>query len=153
MKTDISIQDFQREYATAFERLNKVWIEQYFWMEPMDFQILQNPEEEIINKGGKIFFALLNDLVVGTVALRLAGEHSFELTKMAVDGDFQGQQIGRRLLERAVHEAKTLKATELFLYSNTKLETAINLYKRFGFVEVPLDGPYKRSDIKMQLIL
>jgi ribosomal protein S18 acetylase RimI-like enzyme len=41
----------------------------------------------------------------------------------------------------------------IILYSNTKLETAIALYRKLGFKEIPLDGPYKRSDIKMELLL
>jgi hypothetical protein len=29
----------------------------------------------------------------------------------------------------------------------------VTLYKKLGFVEVPVDGPYKRSNIKMELKL
>jgi ribosomal protein S18 acetylase RimI-like enzyme len=31
------------------------------------------------------------------------------------------------------------------------LKHALALYKKLGFVEIPVDGPYKRSDIKMEL--
>jgi ribosomal protein S18 acetylase RimI-like enzyme len=44
-------------------------------------------------------------------------------------------------------------ALSILLYSSTKLIPAIALYRKLGFVEVPLDGPYKRSDIKMELKL
>jgi hypothetical protein len=53
----------------------------------------------------------------------------------------------------AIAQAKALSADKIILYSNTMLETAITLYRKLGFVEVPLDGPYKRSDIKMELNL
>lgn len=149
----VSIVSFKDEYAPWFETLNRAWIERFFWMEPMDFQILQNPREEILAKGGKIFFALYNDSVVGTVALRYVDERKFELTKMAVDEKFHGRKIGKQLAERAIDAAREMNASEVFLYSNTKLESAIMLYHKLGFIEVPVDGPYKRSDIKMQLLL
>lgn len=40
---------------------------------------------------------------------------------------------------------------KIFLYSNTILEPAISLYTNPGFREVPVDGPYKRTNIKMEL--
>jgi hypothetical protein len=33
------------------------------------------------------------------------------------------------------------------------LETAITMYRKLGFVEIPVDGIYKRSNIKMELLL
>jgi len=33
------------------------------------------------------------------------------------------------------------------------LETAIAMYRKLGFKEIPVDGLYKRSDIKMELKL
>jgi hypothetical protein len=35
-------------------------------MEQEDLNILQNPEEYVIKKGGEVFFALLDGRVVGT---------------------------------------------------------------------------------------
>ena len=40
----------------------------------------------------------------------------------------------------------------MFLW-NTALVPAIALYRKIGFVEVPVDGVYARSDIKMKLSL
>jgi GNAT superfamily N-acetyltransferase len=72
---------------------------------------------------------------------------------MAVDERFRGQKIGLALSEAAIEKARALGAKKIILYSSTKLVPAINLYRKLGFVEVPVDGPYKRSDIKMQLKL
>ena len=40
---------------------------------------------------------------------------------------------------------------QLYLYSNTKLENAIHIYLKYGFIEanIPTNNPYKRSNIKM----
>ena len=75
----------------------------------------------------------------------------YEFTKMAVGEKYRGQKIGRALGEAAIEKAKKLGAHKIILYSNTILTPAIELYRKLGFLEVPVDGPYKRSNIKMEL--
>ena len=75
------------------------------------------------------------------------------LTKMAVTETYQGKKVGRTLAEAAIAAAKQSGAEKIILYSNTRLRPAIALYYKLGFKEIPLDGPYKRTDIKMELIL
>jgi GNAT superfamily N-acetyltransferase len=77
----------------------------------------------------------------------------YEFTKMAVDDAYQGKKIGQLLSEAAIIKARELNAEKIILYSNTVLAPAIALYKKLGFIEIPLDGPYKRSNIKMELLL
>lgn len=149
----LEIIDYQKEHQPWFEHLNKHWIEKYFWMEPIDFEVLQQPDEHILSKGGKIIMAQYNKEIVGTVALKFVDNVTYEFTKMAVDEKYQGLKIGLALTHAAIEKARTLRATSIILYSNTKLKPAISLYRKIGFVEVPLDGPYKRSDIKMKLVI
>ena len=78
---------------------------------------------------------------------------TYEFTKMAVDGKFRGLKVGLALGEAAIEKARELGATKIILYSHTVLVPAVSLYKKLGFVEVPVDGPYKRSNIKMELEL
>jgi ribosomal protein S18 acetylase RimI-like enzyme len=43
-----------------------------------------------------------------------------------------------------------MNCENLYLYSNTQLEPAINLYKKFGFLEIPVEkSEYARCNIKM----
>ncbi|HYC86732.1 MAG TPA: GNAT family N-acetyltransferase [Chryseosolibacter sp.] len=144
------------EYATHhqpwFEKFNRDWIEKYFWMEPIDVEVLQHPEEHIIKKGGKIFMASVDRQIAGTVALKYVSPGVYEFTKMAVEERFRGKQVGKALAEAAIVKAKELRAHKIILYSNTILTPAIELYRKLGFREVPVDGPYKRSNIKMELV-
>ncbi|TXE11712.1 GNAT family N-acetyltransferase [Seonamhaeicola algicola] len=153
---NIEFDTFKPEYTTHFYSLNIEWLKTFFVVEPFDENVLSNPETYIINKGGHIFFAKLNNTIVGTVALMPIGNNGqFELTKMAVSTTHRGLKIGQKLLEHCINFAKhTMKLPKLILYSNTKLENAIYIYKKFGFVEIPVEpnSPYKRSDIKMELI-
>lgn len=72
---------------------------------------------------------------------------------MAVNENFRGKKIGRALAEAAIERARNSGARKIILYSNTLLEPAIALYTKLGFHEIPVDGPYKRTNIKMELEL
>ncbi len=149
----LEIVDYQPEHQPWFEKFNRHWIEKYFWMEPIDVEVLQHPESHILNEGGSILMATWQKELAGTVALKFVETGVYEFTKMAVAERFQGKKIGRALAEAAIERAKKAGAQRIILYSNTKLPTAIVLYRKLGFQEVALDGPYQRSDIKMELKL
>lgn len=134
--------------------LNLEWLKKYFKVEPKDEKMLSNPQGEIIDKGGMIFYAKYDNKIVGTVTLLKIDEATYELSKMAVTDKVQGLGIGNKLLEHCFEIAKQKGIKKLLLYSNRKLLPAIYLYKKFGFKEVPLeDGIYERADIKMERII
>ncbi|NOT46964.1 MAG: GNAT family N-acetyltransferase [Acidobacteria bacterium] len=155
MESEISIIGFDRAYADAFAELNYQWISQYFVVEEHDREMLDHPVENIIEKGGWIFFAVAENNAVGTVALVDDGEDRFELAKMAVSSSFRRRGIGDRLIEACVEYAAKNRKGSVFLLSNTLLEPAINLYRKHGFVETVLDqnSPYERVNIRMELAL
>ena len=148
------IVSFKEEYSQAFHDLNIEWLETYFHVEKHDTQVLNNAKKYIIDNGGYIFFALVDENVAGTVALMNEPE-GYELSKMAVSPQYQGLKIGQQLMKFCIDFAKENKWSELLLYSNTKLENAIYIYKKYGFEEVELEknSPYLRSNIKMVLKL
>ncbi|MBX2946400.1 MAG: GNAT family N-acetyltransferase [Cyclobacteriaceae bacterium] len=149
----LDITEYKPEHQPWFEQFNRSWIEHYFWMEPIDEQVLRFPDEQIIKKGGSILMATCNGEPAGTVALKFVEQGVYEFTKMAVDEKFRGLKIGKALAHAAIAKAQELGARKIILYSNTVLTTAIALYRALGFKEIPVDGVYKRSNIKMELQL
>lgn len=148
----IEIIPYNAAYKEFIKTLNYEWLEKYFFVEPNDIIQLSNPEAEILDKGGYIFFALYNNEVVGTASLMKVSDEEYELAKMAVTEKYKGLGIGKRLLEYSIEEATKLAAKKISLYSNTKLIAAIKLYENYGFVEVPLSPEihYERANIKME---
>ena len=150
---EVKIIPYHKAYSSDFYILNIEWLDTYFYVEPFDEEVLSKPETYIINKGGHIFFARINERIVGTVALMPTNEDKvFELTKMVVLPDQRGHKIGQRLMQYCIDFAKENHFEKLMLYSNTKLENAIYIYRKFGFVEIPMEehSPYKRGNIKME---
>ncbi|MFK7781216.1 GNAT family N-acetyltransferase [Psychroserpens sp.] len=152
MKT-IEIIPFDNSYANDFYELNVEWLKTYFYVEPIDEEILSKPNQYIINKGGHIFFAKLEGVIVGTVALMPIEGNLFELTKMAVTPKYRGLKIGQQLMQHCIDFAKSIELPKLILYSNRRLENAIYIYRKYGFIEIPVEpnSVYARSDIKMEL--
>jgi DNA-binding MarR family transcriptional regulator/N-acetylglutamate synthase-like GNAT family acetyltransferase len=153
---DVKIVDYKAEYQEAFRALNVEWISTYFEMEEADYKALDNPEDYILKKGGKILVALYENEPVGVCALIKMNnaEYDFEMAKMAVSPKAQGKNIGWLLGKAITEKAKELGAKKIYLESNTILKPAINLYYKLGFEKVfGLETPYKRCNIQMELVL
>ncbi len=149
----IEMKHHNSELREYFKDLNVAWIEEYFKVEPIDMKILSDPEGEITSKGGFIFYAMEEDKVLGVAALIKMEEGVFELGKMAVAESERGKGVGNMLMDYVMIMAAKHKVKKLLLYSNRSLVSAIHLYKKYGFVESPLEpGRYKRADIKMEKI-
>lgn len=150
-KSNIQIINFSDDLKEPIKTLNYEWLEKYFQVEKNDVISLSNPKEEIIDKGGFIFYAKLYDEIIGTASLLKKSETVFELGKMAVSEKAQGYKIGTLLLEHCVKFATQKEIKTLILYSNTQLKSAIHLYRKYGFYEIELEkGLYERADIKME---
>ena len=151
----VSIVPFQDQYSKYFYELNYDWLSEYFYVEDYDEIVLKNCKEEIIDKDGYIFFAINDSSVVGTMALIPRENGVYELNKMAVNKELRGNGIGNQLINFIIDFAKNKRYKSVILYSNTVLKNSIHLYNKFGFKEIKIENntPYKRSDIKMELLL
>lgn len=151
----IRIVPFEPKYASNFKDLNIAWLKKHFHVEAKDAILLEKCKESIIDIGGFIFLAEHEGEIVGCFSFIPFDEKVFELGKMAVDPSYQGLKIGQKLLSFAIEFAKENLWESIVLYSSTKLDTALYIYRKYGFVEVELEKeiPYERSDIKMELVL
>lgn len=151
---EVKIVEYEEKYHSDLRRLSYEWLEKYVSVEPEDEKILNNPKEVILDKGGFIFFAKYNDELVGTVSLIKVDENTFELAKLAVTEKYQGLKIGKLLMEKCLHVAKQKNAKKVILFTNHILTSAIELYKKFDFKEIPIvNNKYIESDLKMELKL
>lgn len=139
------------EHKKFFKELNYEWLNKYFKVEIEDKKQLENPEKEILNKGGFIFFAEYNDEIAGTAAILKRDGKTYELAKMAVKNEYQGKQIGKKLGNAVIEKVKHLKCENLYLDTSALLTPAINLYKNLGFEEVEMKDPskYERDTFRM----
>jgi N-acetylglutamate synthase-like GNAT family acetyltransferase len=138
---------FTMELAPYFNSINSEWINEMFHLEDVDKYVLENPKENILDKGGNVWFVEHPKLgVLGTCAIKKMQDGSFELTKMGVLKISRGLKVGEKLLQYVLSESKKLHMRPLFLITNTKCEAAIHLYKKNGFeFDSALLEKYKNS--------
>ncbi len=152
-KTDIEIIPYDVRYRENWRIINQQWIEKLFKLEEEDIVNLNDPEKYVLDRGGEIYFALLDGEPVGAIALKKHSPTRFELSKMGVIPQARGHGIGNLLVEKVLERYKARGGSELFLETNSSLVPAITLYKKYGFVEVPAPEktPYERADYFMEL--
>jgi ribosomal protein S18 acetylase RimI-like enzyme len=143
---------YREDFRPAFEQLNRDWIESYFVLEDADRAVFADPAGAILAPGGQIFFVVEGDTVLGICAVLRHSPGECEIAKMAVAPAARGRGLGDLLMEAAVDFARQIGARRVTIVSNTVLAPALRLYRKHGFVEVPLesDGRYQRANIRLE---
>ena len=146
---------FKNEHANIFKALNIEWLKTFFVVEPYDYLVLNNPSKQIIKKGGEIFMVSLEGTIIGTFAFLKKSEKLFEFSKMALTPSERGKGFGNKIMQFAIEYSRKQQWNTLILYSNTILKNSIHLYRKYDFIEVPIDPDikYARGNIKMSLNL
>lgn len=144
---------WEDRFAKAYIDLSIEWLEKYVSVEPGDLEIIEHPYEAVLNNGGMIWVALLDNTPIGTVTM-IKSNDSYEVAKLAVTEKYKKLGIGKRLMKVAIEFARENSTKKIYLFTNHNLIPAINLYKKCGFVQIPLiDNKYIESDMKMELYL
>lgn len=150
----VTIEKWQDKYHEDFISLSIDWLEKYVSVEPIDLEILNNPEKHIFSCGGEVFFARFDNETVGTVAMIPCENKTYELAKLTVSEKYRGLRIGQLLMEHSINFAKSQGAKKIILFTADVLVPAVKLYRRLGFTEVALtDKKYQEADMCMELCL
>lgn len=100
--------------------------------------------------GGQLFLAREGAACAGCVALRPRGGGDAEMKRLFVRPAFRGLHIGRQLADTVLHEAAAAGYRRLLLDTLPTMTTAIAMYRRLGFVEIP---PYRSNPVPGALFL
>lgn len=149
----MKIVPYQERYKEDFIEMNKQWISNMFVIEEEDLSVLNNIEAAI-EAGGQIFFAIDEDenvLACCMIAPLPNGE--WEIEKFCAKGMYTGTGAGSACLKACIDYAKEKHVEKVVIVTNTKCEQAIHLYRKFGFIEVPVDKeefPFERANIAFE---
>jgi len=122
---------------------------------------LQNYEDELAHlekkyglPDGRLYLLLADGVPAGCIGLRKIDPITCELKRLYVKPQFRGHKLGELLVGQIIADAKLIGYHRMRLDTLPFLTTAIALYKRCGFYEIPqyLDSPMVGS-LYMQLDL
>lgn len=104
---------------------------------------------------GNFWIAIVQKVVVGTIALLDIGHHRVALRKMFVHKDYRGKERGvaQTLLDEAQRWAESRGISDIFLGTTAKFLAAHRFYEKNGFVEIdktalPTSFPIMAVDTK-----
>jgi putative acetyltransferase len=124
--------------------------------EAEDLLAVGDPDSFYVRGGGAVLFALQNRQPVGVVAVKNLSGGVFEFCKLVVLERARGLGVGRALVEACIGFSRSSGGCLLMLQSFRRLEVALGLYQRMGFV--PMSPPPQmlvlaRTEIVMGLPL
>lgn len=131
----IIILDYRPSLKNAFADLAEPWLSSVTGssLEEEDMFTLHHPDKAYLDKGGFLFFALIDDRPVGCVALKRLSEDSFEFCKLFVDPIARKTGIATKLIERCITRCRENNATALWLQTTAHAADAHRLYYKLGF--------------------
>lgn len=103
---------------------------------------------------GRLYIAFYNGELAGCIGLRKLDDANCEMKRLYVRPAFRGKQIGGKLIQQIVKDAKEIGYSHMLLDTLPFLESALRMYKALGFYEIPCynDSPMNTS-IYMRLDL
>ncbi len=93
--------------------------------------VLPRSLNEIYENLRDFFVCETDGKIVGTAALHILWEDLAELRSIVVLKEYQGMGIGKRLIKKALREAKALGVKQVFILTYTP-----EYFKKLGFKEV-----------------
>ena len=133
------------ELIEAYDRIEEVktLFGEYAASLPIDLGY-QDYEEELASLPGKyarpngrLYLALADGELAGCAALRRLDSARAEMKRLYVRSSFRGFQLGRRLVEHLIADAKDLGCRYLVLDTLAGMARAQQLYRELGFTEIP----------------
>lgn len=122
---------------------------------------IQNYEEELehldVKYGmpdGRLYIAFYGGELAGCIGLRKIDEWNCEMKRLYVRPAFRGKNIGNKLIQQIITDAKEAGYSHMLLDTLPFLKSAVHMYKAYGFYEISSynDSPMDTS-IYMKLDL
>ncbi len=85
---------------------------------------------------GRLYVAYYDECLAGCIALRKMNDNSCEMKRLYVKSEFRNKGIGSMLIGKILDDARVIGYDQVFLDTANFLNSAIHLYKKYGFREI-----------------
>ena len=111
----------------------------------LSFQDFRHELDTLPHEYEPILIARDDDRVAGCVALRRIDDETCEMKRLYVRSEFRGREIGRRLAESIIEEARCRNFRRMRLDTLPSMQSAMKLYESLGFVDIE---PYRYNPVE-----
>ena len=127
----------QLAQATALFREYQEWLGLKLCFQNFDEEVATLPGKYAAPTG-RLLLAYTDFRAAGCVALRKLEDGICEMKRLFVRDEFRGRNIGVKLLERIIGEARALGYAKMRLDTfPPRMGKAVSLYEAYGFYEIP----------------
>ncbi len=132
---------YKEEIKALFTEYTKMLIDgesefkNYLELQNYDHET-ENLEEKYGLPYGRLYLAFFEGNVAGCIALRKLNNENCELKRLYVKPEYRSNNIGGILVKHIIKEATKIGYKHILLDTLPFLETAISMYKRYGFYEI-----------------
>lgn len=132
--------DFPKEIQTLFSEYTAMLIagDSSF----QNYLDIQNYDEELKHlhrkyglPTGRLYIAFYDGELAGCIGLRKLDDANCEMKRLYVRPAFRGKQIGGKLIQQIVKDAKEIGYSHMLLDTLPFLESALRMYKALAFMK------------------
>ncbi len=99
---------------------------------------------------GDLLLAYVDGKLAGTVAVHEFKPGSAEMKRLFVRSEFRHYGVGKKLIAEIIKSAKALNYDQILLDTLEKMQSAVNLYHKFGFKNITA---YRYNPLKGALFM
>jgi putative acetyltransferase len=146
----------QVQTATEIGAVRDLFVE---YAQSLGFSLcFQNFDEELAHlpgdyspPSGRLLLAQVDGAPAGCVGIHALSDDVCEIKRLYVRPEFRGHQLGRKLAEKAIEEARAIGYGMMRLDTiEDGMKAAVQLYRELGFVEI---APYRENPIPSALYM
>lgn len=149
----------REEIGTLFSEYTNMLIENdESFKKYLDIQNYDKEIEHLETKygipDGRLYLIYYDDESAGCIGLRKIDDQTCEMKRLYIRLEFRGKKLGNILVEKIIADAKEIGYSYMLLDTLPFLESAIHIYKKFGFYEIesynnsPMDASiYMKLDL------
>lgn len=148
--SNFEIQEFESHYLTQIQSLLKdifVKLGFGFDLEAKDSDLKDILKNYVVDYG-RFWLLVENKKIIGTIALKPFRNDCYELKRFFISEKYRGKGYGNKALQYIINYAKEKKIKSIKLDTNSKLVSAIYLYKKYGFSEIESYRDAYKKDMK-----
>ncbi len=136
----LTIKAFETKYQSGvIDLIEKIQVGEFSLpIEPAQRKELQSISSSFQKEKGNYWVGLLNEKVIGTIAVMDIGHEAFELRDVFLDQEYRGSKTGfaKKMLDHVLSWSKEHGVKTIYLGTTLRFKAAHRFYEKHGFFEI-----------------
>ena len=145
----LEIIDYDTSYKSQYKKLMLNWLISNYESERINVDLLNDPLDTFIKKGGIIRLVKIREDVVAVCVINFVSKKEAEISYLGIDENWEWRNIGNKLLKDVLNKIKNKKIRIINVALPGTQENYISLYRKAGF-EI-LSKKTENKELKLKL--